>query len=196
MIGKKILLVDENKELVYGMSVWLKSKGFQVLSATDATSANTMANTEKPDLIILDISLPGVDDDQTTARFKALMHPPHHIPTIVITSGDASGHREKVLQAGAEAFFQKPFDGCQLLAAMEKALMDEPPGSTEKKLEGLIQKRILIVDDNQDLLHALQVRKIPRVQSSLRLGRLPGHPHCPEDQARPGHPRRRSARRR
>lgn len=157
MIPKKILLVDDDKELVYGVSVWLKSKGFQVLSATDATSAINLSKAEKPDLVILDIGLPGRDDYSTIARLKGLT-PPAHIPLIVTTAGNASVHREKALQAGAEAFFQKPFDGRQLLAAIEKALMDEPSGPTEKKSEATNQKRILIVDDNQDLLHALQVR--------------------------------------
>ncbi|MGA2955103.1 MAG: response regulator [Thermodesulfobacteriota bacterium] len=157
MIPKKILLVDDDKELVYGMSVWLKSKGFQVLSATDATSAITLSKAEKPDLVILDIGLPGRDDYSTMARFKTLM-PPAHIPMIVTTAGNASVHREKALQAGAEAFFQKPFDSRQLLAAIEEVLIDEPSEPPKKALNNTNQKKILIVDDNQDLLHALQVR--------------------------------------
>ena len=143
MIPKKILLVDDDKELVYGVSVWLKSKGFQVLSATDATSAITLSKAEKPDLVILDIGLPGRDDYSTIARLKGLT-PPAHIPLIVTTAGNASVHREKALQAGAEAFFQKPFDGRQLLAAIEKALMDEPSGPTEKKSEATNHTLILL----------------------------------------------------
>ena len=45
-----------------------------------------------------------------------------HVPIIIITAGDASVHREKALQAGAEAFFPKPIDHQQLLAAVDKAL--------------------------------------------------------------------------
>jgi DNA-binding response OmpR family regulator len=154
MNNQKILLVDDDKELVYGMSVWLKSKGFKVFSVTDSTSAIPVAKAEKPDLIILDIGLSGGDGCLMMARFRALM-PLVHIPIIVITAGEASVHREKALQAGAEAFFQKPFDSHQLLVAIEKALIDEPP---EKEWEATNQKRILIADDDQDLLHALRVR--------------------------------------
>jgi DNA-binding response OmpR family regulator len=157
MNSKKILLVDDDKELVYGMSVWLKSKGFKVFPALDATSAIAMAKTEKPDLVILDIGLPGGNGYLTMEWFRALM-PLAHIPIIVITAGDASLHREKALQAGAEAFFQKPFDSHQLLTAIENALIDELPEPPEKESKEANQKKLLIVDDDQDLLHALRVR--------------------------------------
>ncbi len=156
MNRRKILLVDDDKELVYGMSVWLKSKGFKVFPALDATSAITMAKKEKPDLVILDMGLPG-NGYLTMECFTALM-PPAHIPIIVMTAGDTSVHREKALQAGAEAFFQKPFDSHQLLAAIENALIDELPEPPEKESKDVNQKKILIVDDDQDLLHALRVR--------------------------------------
>ena len=58
MTCKKILIVDDDKDLLHGMNVWLRSLGYKVVFAVDATSAIAMAQSEKPDLIILDISLP------------------------------------------------------------------------------------------------------------------------------------------
>ena len=157
MIPKKILLVDDDRELLYGMDVWLKSKGFRVFQAADGTSALAAAKAEEPDLIVLDIGLPGGDGYLTMARLRSLM-PLAHIPIIVMTAGDASVHRQKAMQAGAEAFFTKPFESHKLLAAIEKALVDETPESSEEELKEPDQKKILIVDDDRDLLQALRVR--------------------------------------
>jgi CheY-like chemotaxis protein len=121
MNNQKILLVDDDKELVYGRSVWLKSKGFKVFAVTDSTSAIPVAKAEKPGLIILDIGLPG---GGRYLAMEGLGSEPAlaHVPIIIITAGDASVHREKALEAGAEAFFPKPIDHRQLLVAIHKAL--------------------------------------------------------------------------
>jgi len=151
MTCKKILIVDDDKDLLHGMNVWLRSLGYKVVFAVDATSAIVMTQSEKPDLIILDISLPAGGGYQVMKSLKSSV--PHaFIPIIVITAGDASINRERALTAGAEAFFQKPFDNHELLAAIKKALPKEPQ---EKELNGQI---ILIIDDDKDLLQGLQVR--------------------------------------
>jgi len=154
MNGKKVLVVDDDKDLLHGMNVWLKSKGYKVVFAIDATTAITMAHSEKPDVIILDISLPGGGGYHVMKALKTTSTQAH-IPVIVITAGDESINRERALKAGAEAFFQKPLDHEDLLAAIEKAFGKEaspaPPG-------GPISKNILIIDDDKDLLQALSVR--------------------------------------
>ena len=58
MTCNKILIVDDDRDLLHGMNIWLRSQGYKVVFAVDATSAIVMAQSEKPDLIILDISLP------------------------------------------------------------------------------------------------------------------------------------------
>jgi DNA-binding response OmpR family regulator len=151
MTCKKILIVDDDRDLLQGMNIWLKSQGYKVVFAVDATSAITMAQSEKPDLIILDISLPAGGGYHVMKSLKSAL-PLAYIPIIVITAGDASINRERALTAGAEAFFQKPFDNHELLAAIKKALPKEPQ---EKELNGQI---ILIIDDDKDLLQGLQVR--------------------------------------
>jgi multidomain signaling protein FimX len=154
MTCKKILIVDDDKDLLHGMNIWLKSQGYKVVFAVDATSAITMAQSEKPDLIILDISLPAGGGYHVMKSLRSSM-PQAYIPIIVITAGDETINRERALTAGAEAFFQKPFDHNDLLTEIKKALDKEPVGKEPGDSKG---KNILIIDDDKDLVHALQVR--------------------------------------
>ena len=162
-MGKKILLVDDDKDLLYGMKIWLRANGYHVFLAMDAMTAINMAQAERPDLILLDIGLPGGDGYLIMARLRTLM-PLAHIPILVITARDAITHEQKVLQAGAEGFFQKPFDNRLLLGAIQKALGTQPalktpkqesPQKTSIEAKG---KTILIIDDDQEFLQGLRVR--------------------------------------
>jgi chemotaxis family two-component system sensor histidine kinase/response regulator PixL len=160
---KKILLVDDDKDLLYGMKIWLKANGFQVCFASDGASAITMAKAHRPDLILLDIGLPGGDGYMTMSRLRSLM-PLAHIPIIVMTARDAMVHEKKALEAGAEAFFQKPFDNRQLLTAIQKALSPKtaPPVQERESLKKPpvepSRGKILVIDDDQELLQGLRIR--------------------------------------
>jgi len=154
MTCKKILVVDDDRDLLQGMNVWLRSQGYKVVFAVDATSAISMAQSQKPDLIILDISLPAGGGYHVMKSLRSPLSQ-EYIPIIVITAGDESVNRERALTAGAEAFFQKPFDHGELLAAITKALGKDPKETEPGDSKG---KSILIIDDDKDLVHALQVR--------------------------------------
>ena len=75
----------------------------------------------RPDLILLDIGLPGGDGYLTMTRLQSHLHLAQ-VPIIIMTAADASIHRDRVLEAGADAFLQKPIDNQQLLAAIYGAL--------------------------------------------------------------------------
>ncbi|MBP1722692.1 MAG: hypothetical protein H6Q44_397 [Deltaproteobacteria bacterium] len=162
-MGKKILLVDDDKDLLYGMKIWLRANGYHVLIAMDAMTAITLAQAERPDLILLDIGLPGGDGYMIMARLRRLM-PSILIPILVITARDATTHEKKSLEAGAEGFFQKPFDTRQLLAAIQKALgakpaIKIPERESFKKTPIEVQgKKVLIIEDDPELLQGLRVR--------------------------------------
>ncbi|NWF54321.1 MAG: response regulator [Syntrophaceae bacterium] len=162
-MGKKILVVDDDKDLLYGMKVWLRANGFHVFFAMDGPTAIAAAQAERPDLILLDIGLPGGDGYMIMARLRSLT-PLAHIPILVMSARDATTHEKKVREAGAEGFFQKPFDSRHLLSAIQKALgvkpvaqnteRDSPPKTPiEPKA-----KKILIIDDDRDLLRGFRLR--------------------------------------
>jgi two-component system KDP operon response regulator KdpE len=117
--NKKILLVDDDKDLLRGMALSLRSSGFDVLNAQDAVTAVSTARETRPDLIVLDIGLPGGDGFVVMERLRALMMLP---PVIVVSAKESGPHRKRALEEGAQAFFQKPVDRVQFMFAVRRAL--------------------------------------------------------------------------
>ena len=125
MDKRKILIVDDDPDLRRGLNLRLRANQYDTVNATDGFSAMTMAQKERPDLIILDIGLPAgygfvvLDRLQKAGALSA-------IPVIVLTARDPQGSRERLLKAGATAFFQKPADNDELLNAIRLALGEAP----------------------------------------------------------------------
>ncbi|MGA2695192.1 MAG: response regulator [Terriglobales bacterium] len=121
MDRRKILIVDDDPDLRRGLNLRLRANQFETVYATDGFTAMAMAQKERPDLIILDIGLPAgdgfvvLDRLQQAATLSA-------IPVIVLTARDPQSNRERILKAGAVAFFQKPADNSDLLDAIHAAL--------------------------------------------------------------------------
>ena len=120
MKPKTILIVDDDSDLVLGLTIRLRSKGYRVLSAVDATSALEM-NRERPDLLILDLGLPGVDGFSLLEQIKAL-EDQAVTPTIVLSGRTAIGNKDRALKAGAFDYFQKPPENNALMSAIRLAL--------------------------------------------------------------------------
>jgi CheY-like chemotaxis protein len=117
----RILVVDDNPTIRKGLSVRLRANDYEVLFAEDAISATAALITEMPDLVILDLGLPGGDGFVVMERLQRNDRLAS-IPVIVLTGRELSGNRERALQAGATAFFQKPVEDSTLLFAIRKAL--------------------------------------------------------------------------
>lgn len=121
MSAKKILVVDDDRDQQAGLRVRLAASGFQVCSAYDAAQAIIVARTELPDLILLDIGLPGGDGHKVFERLQNLA-PTSLIPVIILSAKEPSRHRDSLLQKGASAYFQKPADDALLLTAIHNGL--------------------------------------------------------------------------
>jgi len=121
MNGKKILVVDDDQDLLVGLTARLKANGYTVISATNAISAITVARKEVPDLIILDLGLPGDDGFLVLERMGGLANLVA-IPVIVLSARNPIQNERRALDAGAVAFFQKPADNRQFLAAIRRTL--------------------------------------------------------------------------
>jgi DNA-binding response OmpR family regulator len=117
----KILVVDDNATLRKGLGIRLRANGYEVLFAEDAISATAALVTERPDLVVLDLGLPCGDGFVVMERLHKNDRVAH-IPVIVVTGRDIAGNRDRALQAGAAAFFQKPVEDDALLFAIRKAL--------------------------------------------------------------------------
>jgi len=123
MSKKKILVVDDDKDLLKALDLRLNANGYDTVFASDGYSATKVAKDEKPDLIILDIGMPAGDGFVVLERLQENRELGlTHTPVIVLTARHPKGNKERALKAGARAFFQKPADNNELLGAIQKAL--------------------------------------------------------------------------
>jgi DNA-binding response OmpR family regulator len=121
MAEAKILIVDDDQDIRRLLGHRLKSEGYEPVFAGDAITAVNTARKEVPDLILLDLGLPAGDGRIVIERLHA-MPALEGIPIIIITARDLSMERESLARTGAHAFFQKPFDYDELLAAIRSGL--------------------------------------------------------------------------
>lgn len=116
---KKVLIVEDDKDHLKALQIRLSAAGYDALWASDGLQAVAAARREKPDVIILDLGLPGGDGYQVLQRLK-LLAPTAHIPIIVLSARDPAVHKTRSLEAGAVAFFQKPADSDALLKTIHQ----------------------------------------------------------------------------
>jgi len=117
----KILVIDDDQDLAMGLRVRLRANNFATVFATDAVSAISHAKHETPNLILLDLGLPGGDGFLVMERLNNI-ESLASIPVIVLSARDPQANKERALAAGAKAYFQKPVDNDELLAAIRKTL--------------------------------------------------------------------------
>jgi CheY-like chemotaxis protein len=117
----RILLVEDNDMNRDMMSRRLQRKGYEVLMAADGMQAILMAESEAPDLILLDMSLPVIDGWEAARRLKASPSTAA-VPIIALTAHAMAGDREKALAAGCDDYDAKPVDFPQLVAKIDALL--------------------------------------------------------------------------
>jgi two-component system, cell cycle response regulator DivK len=120
----KILLVEDNEMNRDMLSRRLLRKGYEVVMAVDGEQAVAMAQSEKPDLILMDMSLPVIDGWEATRRVKA-SEATSGIPIIALTAHAMSGDRERALGAGCDDYDTKPIELPRLLEKID-ALLARP----------------------------------------------------------------------
>lgn len=117
----KILLVEDDEMNRDMLSRRLLKRDFDVTIAVDGEEGVSMAHSLDPDLILMDMSLPGIDGWTATRQLKADAAT-QEIPIIALTAHAMAGDREKALEAGCDDFDTKPVDLARLLSKMEALL--------------------------------------------------------------------------
>jgi len=114
-MSKRILSVEDNEENRRILRLLLTRSGYELIEALTGEEGVAAAERERPDLILMDIQLPGVNGYEATRRIKA--NPAlRHIPIIVVTSYALSGDDVKAFEAGCDAYVTKPYSPRDLLA--------------------------------------------------------------------------------
>ena len=111
----------------------LQQSGHVVMTASDAEEGLEVARREQPDLILMDMGLPGLDGWTATRRLKA-DPTTQRIPVIALTAHVMQGDREKALEAGCDEYDTKPFQFPRLLAKMEALLKEGRNGSEDSSV--------------------------------------------------------------
>ena len=121
MSKHKILVVDDDPDLLRAMRLRLRASNYEIATASDGYAAIAAAQKERPDLILLDLGLPAGDGFIVLDRLQN-SDTLSAIPVIVLSARDPQANEERALKAGAAAYFQKPADNDELLNVIRVSL--------------------------------------------------------------------------
>src|SRR5258706_8295224 len=160
----RILVVDDIEANVRLLQAKLQAEYYEVLCASDGATALAIAASEKPDIVLLDVMMPGMDGFQVCRRLKDDPET-RHIPVVLVTALDGRADRITGLEAGADEFLTKPIDDLMLFARVKsltrlKMVIDElrereASGRRMGVIAGAASRlggvggRVLIVDDHE-----------------------------------------------
>jgi len=113
----KVLVIEDNAANMTLAVFLLQSAGHTVVSATDAEAGLTLARAEQPNLILMDVQLPGMDGLQATALLKG-DDATRHIPVVALTALAMKGDEARILAAGCDGYIAKPMRYQDFLAAI------------------------------------------------------------------------------
>ena len=145
MSKHKILVVDDEADIREMIQYNLEREGFDVLTAADGESALKLCKTDDPDLVILDIMLPGIDGQQVCYKLKA-DEQLKHIPVIMLTAKVEETDEIVGLKVGADDYVKKPFSPRLLLARIESMLRRQMGQSIDTKSQIILKRDDLVID--------------------------------------------------
>ncbi len=121
MSKAKIMIVDDEPEIIKGLTMRLKANDYEVISAMDGMQATTLAVREQPDLLILDVGMPAGDGHVVAERLRANTVT-MHMPIIMLTARTADEDRMQAMKNGVDLYLNKPFKPEELLEAVASCL--------------------------------------------------------------------------
>ncbi|MBT9174295.1 MAG: Alkaline phosphatase synthesis transcriptional regulatory protein PhoP [Syntrophomonadaceae bacterium] len=121
---KKILLVEDEKNIVLGVSICLRSAGLDVAVAEDGADALKKLETDKPDLVLLDLVMPKLNGLDALLAMKA-NEATRDIPVIVLSARAQEEDIQRAMELGAADYMAKPFRPEELLAVIRKVLTED-----------------------------------------------------------------------
>ena len=143
MGNKKILVIEDDSDVRLGYHVRLKANNYDTFFAVDAIGSLREARAHQPDLIILDLGLPGGDGFVVMERLKT--NPQLAVIPIIVVSGRGGlANKTRAVEAGAKAFLEKPVDNDDLLAAIRRILGGPVQLEKAEFLPGPKRRRVLL----------------------------------------------------
>ena len=118
---KRILVIEDNETNMYLIGFILRKSEYEVIEARSGEEGVELAIKDKPDLVIMDIQLPGIDGLEATKRIRKT-EADGKIPIIALTSYAMTGDKEKALKAGCTGYIEKPINPEAFIGEIEKFL--------------------------------------------------------------------------
>ena len=129
---KKILVVDDDKNICELLKLYLKKEGFEVIFAYDGSEAVSKAKSDNPNLIILDVMMPIINGWEACKLIRQFTE----VPIIMLTALDTTENKVQGLNIGADDYIVKPFEPVEVVARVNALLRRaEKPSATENQLE-------------------------------------------------------------
>ena len=125
---KKVLVVEDDKNNMRLIVKLLESEGYETIKAETGEKGVKLAAEKKPDLILMDIKLPGIDGIEATKQIRA-SGTDGRIIIIALTSYAMAGDREKLMQAGFNGYIEKPLDPYTVIKEIEKICREQTKSS-------------------------------------------------------------------
>ncbi len=116
---RTVLIIEDEKLIIVSTQMVLEAAGFRVESATNGEDGIAKAKTQSPDLVLLDIMMPGIDGWETLTRLKKETATAN-IPVVIFTAREHSRGHQKSAEMGAVDYFRKPFEPDELIDLVEK----------------------------------------------------------------------------
>ena len=121
----RVLVIEDNEQNMYLITFILRKMGHDVLQAVTGELGVEAAERERPDLVLMDIQLPGIDGYEATRRIRASARA-GDVPIVAITSFAMTGDRERLLAAGCNGYIEKPIDPDTIMAQLAAFLGERP----------------------------------------------------------------------
>jgi two-component system response regulator VicR len=157
-VSDRILIVDDDKDLIEGLRWYLEAEGFDIISANDGESAIEIFREQKPDLVILDIMMPGMHGmnvcETITAESDAMV--------MMLSAKNLEIDKVRALQLGADDYVTKPFHALELVARVKALIRRRTKGQAAapsyrwKNLEVFVDEHRVVVGDTNVELTAMQ----------------------------------------
>jgi DNA-binding response OmpR family regulator len=129
----RVLVVDDEFRILNFLSSKLKATGYEVLTASDGVEALEQAQTQEPDLVVLDVLMPKMDGFETLKELRSFSS----VPVIILSAKGTNAHKIKGLDLGADDYLAKPFSPDELVARIEAVRRRLAPSEKRKAYEQL-----------------------------------------------------------
>lgn len=141
---KKILVVDDDTNILMLLELYLKKENFDIVTCENGLDALTLFREENPDLVLLDVMLPGMSGFEVLAEIRKKSD----VPIIMLTARGSTADRVEGLENGADDYVSKPFDSKELIARIKAVLRRTASQETEPEVHEITFKGLYISMDN------------------------------------------------